>query len=75
MRKPLSEQDKRSTIIGVKVKNETKRKLKYIAKAEQTPVSTYADQILNEHIEKYLKKNKIDWNSLSEDEKEGREVT
>ena len=70
MRKKLPVEEKRSIIIGIKVKPETRKKLEWIAKREATSLSTYIDEQLCEHIEKYLKYNHIEWNKIPEEEKE-----
>lgn len=69
MRKKLHETEKRSAQIGVKVKIETKQKLKYIAAAEGNQLSTQIDDILKEYIAKYFKKHDINWSSLSPEER------
>lgn len=74
MRKKLPHDEKRSNIIGIKVKPETKRKLAYIAKREGTQISTYIDTQLVKHVDQYLQIAHIDWDKLPEDEKEGKEV-
>ena len=73
MRKKISEDQKRNKIIGIKVKNETRRQLHYIAKRECTQLSTYIDKLLVKHINEYFSHAHIDWESLPENEKEGRE--
>lgn len=72
MRKKISADEKRNKIIGIKVKEETRQKLKFIAKREATQLSTYIDRLLVKHIDEYFSHAHIDWNTLSEDEKEGR---
>lgn len=74
MRRKLSHEEKRSNIIGIKVKPETKRKLTYIAKREGTQLSTYVDTELVKLIDQYFRIAHIDWENLPEEEKEGREV-
>lgn len=71
MRKRITAEEKRSEIIGVKVKTETKRKLKYIAKRDCTQLSTYIDTILVKHIDEYFNHAHINWENLSEKEKDG----
>lgn len=75
MRKKLASEEKRSNIIGIKVKPETKRKLNYIAKREGTQMSTWIDGELVNLIEKYFSIAHINWDDLSEDEKEGRDIS
>ena len=48
MRKKLAPEDKRSKILGIKVKEETKKQLNYIAKREGEPLSTHIDKIVEE---------------------------
>lgn len=69
MRKKLAYGEKRSNIIGVKVKPETRLKLEWIARKEATKLSSYIDEQLREHIETYFKYNHIDWDSLSDEER------
>ena len=69
MRKKLTPEEKRSNIIGIKVKIETRQQLEWIAKREATRLSTYIDEQLKEHIVTYFKFNHIDWNKLSDEEK------
>lgn len=74
MRKKISEVEKRSKIIGIKVKEETRQKIKFIANRECTQLSTYIDSLLVKHINEYLSHAHINWDTLTEEEKEGREV-
>lgn len=69
MRKKLHVDEKRSAQIGIKVKNETKQKIQYIASLEGNQMSTQIDEILREYITKYFKKHGINWNTLTPDEK------
>lgn len=73
MRKKLQKSEKRSQIIGIKVKEETRKQLKFIANREATQLSTYIDSLLVKHINEYFSHAHIDWNSLTEAEKERRE--
>lgn len=73
MRKRISDNEKRSKIIGIKVKDETRRKIKFIANRECAQLSTYIDSLLVKHINEYLSHAHIDWEKLTDDEKEGRE--
>ena len=73
MRKKLDEGQKRSNIIGVKVKPDTRQKLEYIARREATRLSSYIDDLLTKHIKDYFSHAHIDWDNLSPEEKEGRE--
>lgn len=69
MRKKLPIDEKRSKIIGVKVKEETRQQLQYIADREGTPLSTYIDIILRKQIEEYFELHKINWDALPPEEK------
>lgn len=73
MRKKLDEQTKRNNYIGIKVKQETRNQLNYIANREAAPLSTLINTILKEYIENYFKIAKINWDTLTEDEKRGEE--
>lgn len=72
MRKKLDEGQKRSNIIGAKVKPDTRKKLEYIAKREATRLSTYIDDLLTKHINDYFSHAHINWDELTPDEREGR---
>ena len=68
MRKKMPENEKRNRLIGIKVKENTREKLEYIADREQVTLSTLINGILVDYIENYLKIAKIDWEEvLSED--------
>ena len=71
MRKKLPINEKRNSYIGIKVQQKTKEQLDYIADREDSPVSTLINTILKEHIDRYFKIAKIDWETLSDDEKRG----
>ena len=70
MRKKLSENEKRNTMIGVKVQAETKRKLEFIAEREDHPMSTQIDIILKNYIKDYFKENNLKWSEYDH-KKEG----
>ena len=67
MRKKLDHETKRSKIIGIKVKPETQLKLKYLADAEATPLSTYINGILEEYISRTTNLHKIKWEDILEE--------
>ena len=71
MRKKLSVEEKRNSYIGIKVQPKTRKQLEYISKRDATPISTLIDIILKKHIEDYFRIAKINWDKLSEEEKEG----
>lgn len=71
MRKKLNKDEKRTKIIGIKVKNETNEKIKYIADREKLKVSTYIDDLLVKHIEEYFSHAHINWDKLTEEERRG----
>lgn len=54
MRKKLPKSQKRDQIIGIKVTEETKTQLKFIANRECTSMSTTIDKILQEYIDTYI---------------------
>lgn len=64
MRKKLDQETKRSKIIGIKVKPETHRKLKYLAEIDAAPVSTYINEILENHISSATKIHKLNWEEI-----------
>lgn len=61
MRRKLNAKEKRKHIIGIKVKEEIKEKIEYIAEAEAKTKSTYLNELLEKHINDYFLKNKINW--------------
>ena len=69
MRRKLPIDEKRSKIIGIKVKDETRQKLQYIADREGHTLSTCIDIILRKQIEEYFELQKIDWDTLPPEEK------
>lgn len=70
MRKKLPIEEKRNKIIGIKVKEETRQQLQYIAGREGHTLSTCIDIILRKQIEEYFELHKIDWENLPLEEKE-----
>lgn len=69
MRKKLPLDEKRNKIIGIKVKEETRQQLQYIADRDGHTLSTCIDIILRKQIEEYFELHKIDWDALPPDEK------
>ena len=69
MRRKLPTEIKRNSPIGIKVQNETRKQLDYIASREATTLSTLINNILVKYVEDYLKIAKIDWDNLTEEEK------
>ena len=69
MRRKLPIDEKRSKIIGIKVKEETRQKLQYIADRDGHTLSTCIDIILRKQIEEYFEIHKINWDSLPPEEK------
>lgn len=61
MRKMLPENEKRNKIIGIKTTEEVKRKLQFISDREGRPMSSQLNFLLENYIEQYFKKNKINW--------------
>lgn len=72
MRKKLPASEKRSKIIGIKVKEDTHEKLAYIASLEGNTLSTYINKVLNENIEQFFEERKIVWEDIPPEEKENR---
>lgn len=70
MRRKLPESEKRNSIIGIKVKEETRKQLNYIAEREGHTLSTCIDIILRKQIEEYFEIHKINWDTLPAEEKE-----
>lgn len=64
MRKRLNENDKRSVIIGIKVKKEIKEKIQYLSEVEDIGMSTYINRILESHIEHITKLTPINWKEV-----------
>lgn len=60
MRKKLPKSQKRDQIIGIKVTEETKTQLKFIADRECTSMSTTINKMLQEYIDTYFSIAKID---------------
>lgn len=61
MRAKVSENEKRGTIIGIKVDKMTKAKIEYIAKADGKPTSTYLFNLITEHIDQYTRMTRTKW--------------
>lgn len=73
MRKKINPDKKRSQIIGIKVQPETREKLKYIVKRDQTTLSSLINTIIIDYIENYFKITKIEWEKLTPEEKAGED--
>lgn len=69
MRHKMQIEEKRSKQIGVKVQIRTRKQLEYIAKREATTLSTLIDDILKGYINNYLRIAKIDWETLTPEER------
>ena len=61
MRKKMNETDKRDSLIGIKVKKDTKEKIHFISEREARPMSTQINMILEDFIEKYFQEQDIHW--------------
>ena len=72
MRKKLPNDEKRNKIIGIKVKEETRQQLEYIAGREGHTLSTCIDIILRKQIEEYFELHRINWDTLPPEEKGGK---
>lgn len=64
MRKRLNEKEKRSVIIGIKVKKELKDKIQYLSEVDDIGMSSYINKILENHIENITKLTPINWNEI-----------
>lgn len=73
MRKKLNTQEKRSVFIGIKVRQEVKEKLIYLSGAEQTQLSTYINNILENHIKIITNIGKVDWDKVIKTYKKNKE--
>lgn len=72
MRKRLNAEEKRSVIIGIKVKEETKEKIKYLSEVEDQGMSTYINKILEDHITERTRFGGIDWKTILGKEAEAK---
>lgn len=70
MRPRLNTKEKRNCQIGIKVKQETRQKLEFIADREAHPLSTQIDLILKEYIDNYFKIAKINWEEFAPNNEE-----
>lgn len=61
MRKRISPEDKRSKIIGIKVKESIKSQIEFISEREARPMSTQINIILENYITEYFEKYNINW--------------
>lgn len=66
MRKKLDKETKRSEIIAIKVKPDVKAKINYLSEMQATKMSTYINDILEEHIRMTTKLHKIDWSEIEQ---------
>lgn len=69
MRPKMGINEKRGSQIGIKVQNDTKKQLKYIADREQVTLSTLIDIILKDYIKRYFQISKINWEKLPPEER------
>lgn len=68
MRKAMQPIDKRTEIIGIKVKKSVKEKIKFISEREARTMSTQIKTILEQYIEEYFRSNNINWEEYIEEE-------
>lgn len=52
---------KRICLIGVKVTEETKKKIQYVSEREQRPMSSLINIILEKYLQEYKEKEDVDW--------------
>lgn len=68
MRPKVSEDKKRTSLIGIKIDKLTKAKIEYIAAASGDKTSTYLFNLITEHIDQYTRMTKTNWDKeLMED--------
>lgn len=70
MRKKMDQEQKRGSLIGIKVKEETKKQLQFISEREARPMSTQINIILESYINKYFKEQKLNWDEWDPSRKE-----
>ncbi|MBQ9839087.1 MAG: hypothetical protein IJO56_06340 [Oscillospiraceae bacterium] len=61
MRKKLKVEQKRSVIIGIKVKQSTRDKIEYLSEIQDIKMSSYINNIIEEHIDEKIKMFPLDW--------------
>lgn len=61
MRKKLDADDKRGSLIGIKVRKELKDKIQFISEREARPMSTQINIILEDFVLRYFEENHINW--------------
>ena len=59
--------NKRTSTIGIKVKQITKEKIEFIAEREARPMSTQINIILERYTEDYFKREGIEWENREEE--------
>lgn len=69
MRPKMNEADKRISQIGIKVKADTKNKIRFISEREGHPISTQINLILEQFVADYADKHGIRWEDFTLDEK------
>ena len=69
MRPKLNDADKRVSQIGIKVKSDTKNKIKFISEREGHPMSTQINLILEQFVADYASKHGIRWEDFIMEEK------
>ena len=55
------EKVKRSIMLGVKVNQETRAKIEYLANREGQTISTWIHQLIINEIKEYTRQTKTDW--------------
>lgn len=68
MRPRIEPENKRTVIIGIKTKEITKKRIKWISDRDGRPMSSQINMILEEYIEKYLKDNNLKYEDIETDE-------
>ena len=52
---------KRTIMIGVKVTEETRKKIEFVADREQRPMSSLINILIEQYLKDYEAKNNINW--------------
>lgn len=73
MRNKLNPKEKRSVITGIKVKPDVEEKLIYLSEADLTQLSTYINNILENHIKIITNIGKVDGDKVIKTYKENKE--
>lgn len=67
MRPRIEPEDKRTVIIGIKTKEVTKKRIKWISERDGRPMSSQINMILESYIENYLRDHGISYTEIDEE--------